>query len=131
MGRLLRVRELGTLLILLLEMAFFGWYLWPEGGRPHPFLNPGNAVLILKYSSIYGISAIGAAMVIISGGIDLAPGAVIALSGGVTGQLYVVSGRPLLPSTPAGLLAGVAAGGVHSPPLGVGRLPPCIPRPRC
>jgi ribose/xylose/arabinose/galactoside ABC-type transport system permease subunit len=126
MGKLLRVRELGTLLILLLEMAFFGWYLWPEGGRPHPFLNPANTVLILKYSSIYGISAIGAAMVIISGGIDLAPGAVIALSGVVTGQLYVVSGWPLLPSTLAGLLVGVVTGGITSGLVVLVRLPPFI-----
>jgi ribose/xylose/arabinose/galactoside ABC-type transport system permease subunit len=126
MGKLLRVRELGTLLILLLEMAFFGWYLWPAGGRPHPFLNPANTVLILKYSSIYGISAIGAAMVIISGGIDLAPGAVIALSGVVTGQLYVVSGWPLLPSTLAGLLVGVVTGGITSGLVVLVRLPPFI-----
>ena len=32
---------------------------------------PSNALLILKYSSIYGIAAVGAAIVIISGGIDL------------------------------------------------------------
>jgi ribose/xylose/arabinose/galactoside ABC-type transport system permease subunit len=126
MGKLLRIRELGTLLILLLEMAFFGWYLWPAGGRPHPFLNPANILLILKYSSIYGISAIGAAMVIISGGIDLAPGAVIALSGVVTGQLYVVSGWPLLPSALAGLLVGVVMGGVSSALVVLARLPPFI-----
>ena len=29
-GRLLRVREGSTLAILLLEIVFFGWYLWPE-----------------------------------------------------------------------------------------------------
>jgi ribose/xylose/arabinose/galactoside ABC-type transport system permease subunit len=126
MGKLLRVRELGTLIILLLEMAFFGWYLWPADGRPHPFLNPANTVLILKYSSIYGISAIGAAMVIISGGIDLAPGAVIALSGVVTGQLYVVSGWPLLPSALAGLLVGAVAGGISSALVVLVRLPPFI-----
>jgi ribose/xylose/arabinose/galactoside ABC-type transport system permease subunit len=126
MGKLLRVRELGTLIILLLEMAFFGWYLWPADGRPHPFLNPANTVLILKYSSIYGISAIGAAMVIISGGIDLAPGAVIALSGVVTGQLYVVSGWPLLPSALAGLLVGAVAGGITSALVVLVRLPPFI-----
>jgi ribose/xylose/arabinose/galactoside ABC-type transport system permease subunit len=126
MGKLLRVRELGTLIILFLEMAFFGWYLWPADGRPHPFLNPANTVLILKYSSIYGISAIGAAMVIISGGIDLAPGAVIALSGVVTGQLYVVSGWPLLPSALAGLLVGVVAGGITSALVVLVRLPPFI-----
>ena len=81
MSRIFRIREVSTLLILLVELAFFGWYLWPESDRSHPFLNQANALLILKYSSIYGIAAIGAAMVIISGGVDLAPGAVIALSG--------------------------------------------------
>ena len=72
-------------------MLFFAWYLWPEAGRAHPFLNAENALLILKYSSIYGIAAVGAAIVIISGGIDLAPGAVIALAGVVTGHLFVAA----------------------------------------
>jgi len=126
MRKLLRVRELSTLLILFLELLFFSWYLWPAGGRPHPFLNLDNAVLILKYSSIYGISAIGAAMVIIAGGIDLAPGAVIALSGVVTGQLYVASGWPLLPSALAGLLVGLLTGGVASALVVLVRLPPFI-----
>ena len=58
--RLWEVRELSTVVILLVEIVFFGWYLWPEGNRPHPFLNLPNAVLILKYSSIYGIAAVGA-----------------------------------------------------------------------
>ena len=77
-GRLVKklwhLRELSTVAILLLEILFFGWYLWPDGNRSHPFLNAANALLILKYSSIYGIAAVGAAIVIISGGIDLAPG---------------------------------------------------------
>src|SRR5216684_4323322 len=84
-----KTRELSTLFVLALEVAFFSWYLWPEGGRSHPFFNLGNFVLILKYSSLYGIAAIGAAMVIISGGVDLAPGAVIALTGVVAGALFV------------------------------------------
>ena len=75
----LRTRELSTLFILLAEIAFFAWYLWPDGGGRHPFVNAENGLLILKYSAIYGIAAVGASMVIISGGVDLAPGAVIAL----------------------------------------------------
>ena len=80
MKKFWHVRELSTVAILVAEIIFFGWYLWPEGDRLHPFLNFENALLILKYSSIYGIAAVGAAVVIISGGIDLAPGAVIALA---------------------------------------------------
>src|SRR4249919_58178 len=110
MKRLRAVRELSTIAILALEVLFFTWYLWPEADRAHPFLNAENALLILKYSSIYGIAAVGAAVVIISGGIDLAPGAVIALAGVVTGHLYVVDSWPLMPSLAAGLLIGVASG---------------------
>ena len=69
-GALWAVREVSTVAILVLEIAFFAWYLWPDAGRSHPFLNVPNALLILKYSSIYGIAAIGAAMVIIAGGIE-------------------------------------------------------------
>jgi ribose transport system permease protein len=126
LAALVRVRELSTLVILLAEIAFFGWYLWPEAPRSHPFLNGGNALLILKYSSIYGIAAIGAAMVIISGGVDLAPGAVIALSGVVTGQLFVVSGWPIGPACLAGLLAGLLAGALSAALVVLVRLPPFI-----
>ncbi|HWK12090.1 MAG TPA: hypothetical protein VNR64_18650, partial [Vicinamibacterales bacterium] len=87
MKRLWQVRELSTVAILAVEIAFFTWWLWPEAGRTHPFLNWDNALLILKYSSIYAIAAIGAAIVIISGGIDLAPGAVMALTGVVGSDL--------------------------------------------
>ena len=89
MRKLWQVRELSTVAILALEIAFFTWYLWPQDSRSHPFLNVANGLLILKYSSIYGIAAIGAAIVIISGGIDLSPGAVIALAGVILGSLYV------------------------------------------
>src|SRR5207342_3049985 len=107
-------RELSTVAILTLEILFFTWYLWPEGGRSHPFFNVANALLILKYSSIYGIAAVGAAIVIISGGIDLAPGAVMALSGVVASGLFVERGWPLGASMAAGLLIGLAAGALSS-----------------
>jgi hypothetical protein len=60
----------------------------------------GNVLLIFKYSSIYGIAAIGAAIVIIAGGIDLAPGAVIALTTVVAG--YSSSRRLAAWAAPAG-----------------------------
>lgn len=114
MTRLWHARELSTVAILALEVIFFTWYLWPDGGRSHPFLNASNGLLILKYSSIYGIAAIGAAIVIISGGIDLAPGAVIALTSVITGHLFVAQGWPLPLSIVGGLLTGAAAGLVSS-----------------
>ena len=126
MKRLWRVRELSTVAILVVEVLFFTWYLWPEGGRAHPFFNLDNSLLVFKYSSIYGIAAIGAAIVIISGGIDLAPGAVIALTSVVTGYCFVEAGWPLLPSATAGLLVGAAAGLLSSWLIVRMHLPPFI-----
>ena len=126
MKRLWQVRELSTVAILAVEILFFAWYLWPEGNRPHPFINWPNALLILKYSSIYGIAAVGAAVVIISGGIDLAPGAVIALSGVVCAGLFVEGGWSLGTSMSAALLVGLATGILSSVLIVVVRLPPFI-----
>ena len=120
------VRELSTVVILLVEIAFFGWYLWPDGTRPHPFLNGENALLILKYSSIYGIAAVGAAIVIISGGIDLAPGSVIALASVVCGGLFVEAGWGLGPSMLAALAVGTASGLLSALLIVKVKLPPFI-----
>jgi ribose/xylose/arabinose/galactoside ABC-type transport system permease subunit len=126
MKTLLRLRELSTVVILVLEILFFTWWLWPDSARSHPFLNAPNALLILKYSSIYGIAAIGAAIVIISGGIDLAPGAVMALAGVIGANLFVVQGWGLGPSMTCGVLVGVAAGLLSAALVVIVRLPPFI-----
>jgi len=121
-----RIREARTVAILLAEILFFTWYLWPDAGRAHPFLNGANGLLILKYSSVYGIAAVGAAMVIISGGVDLSPGAVIALAGVVAGKLFVEGGHSLGLSLAAGLCVGVIAGAVTAGLVVLVGLPPFI-----
>lgn len=126
MKRLWAAREFSTVVILILEILFFTWWLWPEGPRPHPFLNAPNGLLILKYSSIYGIAAIGAAIVIISGGIDLAPGAVMALAGVVAAQLFVVRGWSLELAMTMGVLVGLVSGLLTSALVVVVKLPPFI-----
>ncbi|HUF46298.1 MAG TPA: ABC transporter permease [Vicinamibacterales bacterium] len=126
MKRFWHAREFSTVAILLAEVLFFTWYLWPDGDRTHPFLNAANFLLIFKYSSIYGIAAIGAAIVIITGGIDLSPGAVIGLTSVVTGYFFVEAGWPLVPSMMAGLLVGVVAGLVSSWLIVTMKLPPFI-----
>ncbi len=126
MKRLWQIREFSTLVILAVEIIFFTWWLWPEGGRTHPFLNGDNALLILKYSSIYAIAAIGAAIVIISGGIDLAPGAVMALTGVIGADLYVTHGWSLTSSMLAGVVTGLASGIISAVLIVTARLPPFI-----
>ncbi len=126
MKKLWEIRELSTVAILVLEVLFFTWWLWPDGNRSHPFLNASNGVLILKYSAIYGIAAVGAAIVIISGGIDLAPGAVMALAGVVGAQLFVIQGWPVGPAMCVGVLVGLAAGLVSATLIVLVKLPPFI-----
>ena len=126
MKRIWHVREVSTIGILVAELAFFGWYLWPEPGRAHPFLNFENFLLILKYSSIYGIAAVGAAVVIISGGIDLAPGSIIALASVVCAYLFVNAAWPLGVSILCALAVGLAAGAVSSILIVAVKLPPFI-----
>ncbi len=126
MKKLWEVRELSTIAILVLEVLFFTWWLWPEPGRAHPFLNAENALLILKYSAIYGIAAIGAAIVIISGGIDLAPGAVMALAGVIGSLLFVAEGWSLGTSMTLGILVGLASGLLSAALIVLVRLPPFI-----
>jgi ribose/xylose/arabinose/galactoside ABC-type transport system permease subunit len=124
--RLWAIREVSTVAILVVEIALFTWYLWPSDGRAHPFFNAANALLVLKYSSIYGIAAIGAAIVIVSGGVDLSPGAVIALTGVVAGALFVDHHWGLAASAAAGFLAGAVCGLASALLVVLVRLPPFI-----
>ena len=126
MKKFWHIRELSTVAILVLEIIFFSWYLWPDGNRQHPFLSAENFLLILKYSSIYGIAAVGAAVVIISGGIDLAPGSIIALASVVCAYLFVQAEWALAPSMLCALLVGIGAGALSSVLIVSVKLPPFI-----
>jgi ribose/xylose/arabinose/galactoside ABC-type transport system permease subunit len=111
--------------ILAIEFAFFAVIL-SRPGLPQTFANLDNVALILKYSGIYGIAAIGAAMIIGAGGIDLAPGAVIALASVVTGHLFTTAGWPLPAAIVAGIATGFATGGLSAALVVLARLPPFI-----
>jgi ribose transport system permease protein len=71
------------------------------------FLTPGNWVNILRQSSINLIIAIGMTYVILTAGIDLSVGAVLALSTVVTADL-LQRGIPILPT----MILGLTLGGV-------------------
>lgn len=69
------------------------------------FLSVNNGLTVLLQTSVIGLLGIGMTMVIITGGIDLSVGSVLALSGTVTG-LLVKAGVPV----PLGMTAGVLVG---------------------
>lgn len=74
---------------------------------PH-FANQSNAISILVATAVNGILAIGVTFVIISGGIDLSIGTVMALCAVMTGKLVTDMGLPL----PIGIVGAVLTGGL-------------------
>ncbi len=98
-----------------------------------------NGVQILRQTSLLGIFALGSAVVIISGGIDLSSGAVICFSGTICATLLLlmepehmrggeeVIGLPALAVAIAGtLIIGFLIGSLHAWLITVVRLPPFI-----
>jgi ribose/xylose/arabinose/galactoside ABC-type transport system permease subunit len=72
--------------------------------KPDTFLTLDNFLNVLRRSSVYGIVAIGMTFVIISGGIDLSVGSMLAVCGMIGAWVMVAAG------TAMGTIAGVAAG---------------------
>jgi ribose transport system permease protein len=103
-------REWSVFFILCAEIFIFWLILEIKHGWGDTFVNINNFNLIFRYSSIYVIAAVGSSMIIISGGIDLAPGSVIALVSVVTGYFYVNMDQPLWLACLAGITVGLLCG---------------------
>ena len=73
--------------------------------RPRTFANLGNAQIILMQTAVVGTAALGATMIIISAGIDISVGSVIALTAVVISLLLKHGWPPLLAA-----IGGVAVG---------------------
>ncbi len=115
---LLHGREFGTLLGLLVLCAA----LWIA--TPH-FLTASNLINVVEQSTIIGIIAVGMTFVIITAGIDLSVGSLVALSGIAFGTA-VQQGVPIPVAALIGLGTGAACGTVNGLLITLGRLPPFI-----
>ena len=73
------------------------------------FLSAPNIMAILVATSLIAVVACGQTFVIITGGIDLSSGSVVALSGVITG-LVLHLGVPIWASIGVGILVGLACG---------------------
>ncbi|WP_306144602.1 ABC transporter permease [Roseibium sp. MMSF_3412] len=73
------------------------------------FFTVNNGLTVLLQTSVIGLLGIGMTMVIITGGIDLSVGSVLALSGVVTG-LSIKAGVPTAPAMALGIVAGAFCG---------------------
>ncbi len=76
------------------------------------YLSGMNIRDIIEQATIYGLMGIGITGVIITGGIDLSVGSVLALVGAVTAQM-VVKGLPPAVCLLLGLMLGFVLGGIN------------------
>jgi ribose transport system permease protein len=116
--RRLQGRQFGTLVGLLLLSAVLT-ILTPY------FLTVSNLMNVVQQSAIIAIVAAGITFVIISGGIDLSVGSILALGGLVMADA-LHSGVAVPVAIVIGLLVGLAAGCVNGLLVTFGRLPPFI-----
>lgn len=97
-----------ALIIVCVSLAFFNEY----------FLTTRNILNVLRQTSINGILAIGMTFVILTRGIDLSVGSVVALAGVVSASLATTSSTAMVAGGPypaalalsVGVLVGMAAG---------------------
>ncbi len=118
LGWATRVKELNILVALLILCTFLSI-------RSDVFLTQGNLFGVARAFSLTAIVAIGQTMVIITGGIDLSVGSVLALSGITTG-LLLGEGWPLGAAMLGGLLVGSLTGLINGLLITQVGLPPFI-----
>ena len=111
-------RQFGTL-IGLLGLVLVLWILTPY------FLTVSNLLNVMQQTSINAIIAVGMTFVIITAGIDLSVGSIVAFSGVVLASV-LQSAVPLPLALVIGLAVGALAGYVNGILITYGRLPPFI-----
>lgn len=77
------------------------------------FLSAANLTNVVRQVSINGILAVGVTAVLLTGGVDLSLGSLVAVTGVVAAHLAHPGGYPLLVPVAAGILAGAACGAVN------------------
>jgi ribose transport system permease protein len=111
-------QEFGVAMILLAMVIFLSLY-------TDTFLTSTNIFNILRAFSWVALSAFGQCLVIITAGIDLSVGSVMALSG-LTSAMLLVRGVPVPIAVTAGLITGFLVGLINGLMITKGKLPPFI-----
>ena len=71
---------------------------------PH-FLTNTNLSSVVRQTAVINIMALGMTLIIVSGGIDLSVGAILAM-GGLLGTMTMEKGYPILPGVAVGIVTG-------------------------
>jgi fructose transport system permease protein len=116
-GRAIATPPVGPLLVLLVFCAIFSV-------ATHTFLAVGNLSLVIQQSVIVGTLAVGQTIIILTGGIDLANGAIAVLGTIVAGRMVNDANNPALClllaiflCTLVGVIAGLLVSRLMLPPF--------------
>lgn len=119
MKHLPRAAALGPFVALIVACVFFAT-------RSDRFLTGENFSLILQQVMVVGVIAIGQTLIILTAGVDLSCGTVMALGGIVMTKLAVEHGLPVPVAIGAGLAVTTLLGAVNGLLVSAIRLPPFI-----
>jgi ribose transport system permease protein len=89
------------------------------------FLSTGNLAGVARQTAVITIMAMGMTVVMVSGGIDLSVGSVMALAG-VAGAFAMTNGAPVLVGVVASIAAGAVCGLLNGATIAALRIPPFI-----
>ena len=108
-----------NLIFILIALILALWIANPK------FLSLVNVTNLLRQTAIIGVLAIGMTFVILSGGIDLSVGSVLAFSSVIASKL-MVSGLPIWLSVVIALLGGALLGAIMGLIIHFGKVPAFI-----
>ena len=117
--RVLTTPTVGPIIALILTMAFFSW-------KSDRFFQAQNLSLVLQQVMVVGVLAIGQTLIILTAGIDLSVGTVMALGQIVMTKLAVANGVPAIPAILLGILTCVGFGMLNGGLVTLVRLPAFI-----
>ncbi len=89
------------------------------------FLTTTNVLNVVRQSSIFGIMAIGMTFVILTGGIDLSVGSILAVAGAIAAGM-IKGGAGILPVVLLALVIGIGCGLANGLLITVGRIAPFV-----
>lgn len=93
----------------------------------HPnFLSSANLLNVARQISINGVLAIGVTFVLLTAGVDLSLGSVVALAGVLAAHFAHPGDYPLMVPVFIGILAGMACGAINGTVVTLGRVAPFI-----
>src|SRR5260370_4040639 len=89
------------------------------------FLSTGNLGSVDRQTAVIMVMAMGMTMVMVSGGIDLSVGSMMALAG-VAGAFWLAGGAPIIVGIVSSIVAGLVCGSLNGVAITTLKIPPFI-----